>query len=134
MSGGNAIIDQFRKDNADTIVLVYVDDCIILSCDRDTITEFISTLIFGPEKFKFTDEGEPSKYLGVEIKQLKSGGFSMSRPFLVQCILYAVNIDMVVTNSCPTQAVGPLLSRDEQGPITKYDWKYRMLTGMLGYL
>jgi hypothetical protein len=30
--------------------------------------------------------------------------------------------------------VGPLLSKDEQGPNRKYDWKYRMLTGMLGYL
>jgi hypothetical protein len=134
MEGGNAIINQFRKDNADIIVLVYVDDCIILSRDRNTITKFISTLTFGPEKFEFTDEGELSKYLGVEIEQLKSGGFSMSQPFLIQRILDAVNIDLAVTKSRSTPVVGPLLSRDEQGPERKYDWKYRMLTGMLGYL
>ena len=133
-SGGSAIIDQFRKDNEDIIVLVYVDDCIILSRDKNTITKFISTLTFGPEKFEFTDEGELSKYLGVEIEQLQGGGFSMSQPFLIQCILDAVNIDMAVTKSRPTPAVGPLLSKDEQGPNRKYDWKYRMLTGMLGYL
>ena len=67
MSGGNAIINQFRKYNADIIVRVYVDDCIILSRDRDTFTQIISTLTFGPEKFNFIDEGELSKYLDVEI-------------------------------------------------------------------
>ena len=75
MEGGNTIIDHFRKDNADIIVLVYVDYCIILSRNRDTITKFISALTFGPERFEFTDEGELSKYLGVEIDQLKSLGF-----------------------------------------------------------
>ena len=132
MEGGNAIIDQFKKDNVDIIVLVYVDYCILLSCNRDTITKFISTLTFGPEKFEFTDEGELSKYLGVEIEQLKSGGFSMSQPFLIQRILGAVHIDMAAIKSCSTRVLGPLLSRDEHGSERKYDWKYRMLTGMLG--
>ena len=61
VEGGNAIIGQFRKDNAEIIILVYVDDCIILSRDRYTIMKFISTLIFGPERFEFTDEGKLSK-------------------------------------------------------------------------
>ena len=134
LKSGNAIVDQFRKNDESIIVLVYVDDCIILSRDKNTITKFIATLTFGPEKFEFTDEGELSKYLGVEIQQLQDGGFSMTQPFLIQRILDAVNIDMSVTKSRSTPVVGPLLSRDEQGPARKYDWKYRTLTGMLGYL
>ena len=39
-----------------------------------------------------------------------------------------------MTNSRPTPVVGPLLSRDEDGPDRKSDWNYRTLTGMLGYL
>ena len=83
LKSSTAIIDQFRNNSEDIIVLVYVDDCIILSRDKNTITKFIATLTFGPEKFEFTDEGELSKYLGVEIEQLQSGGFSMSQPFLI---------------------------------------------------
>ena len=81
--------------------------------------KFISTLISGPEKLQFTDEGELSKYLGVEIEQLQNGWFSMNQPFLIQRILNAVNIDMAVMKSCSTPVVGPLLSRDEQGPEKK---------------
>lgn len=39
-----------------------------------------------------------------------------------------------MTNSRPTPVVGPLLSKDEDGPERKHEWKYRTLTGMLGYL
>ena len=39
-----------------------------------------------------------------------------------------------MTNSRPTPATNPLLTRDEEGPDRKHDWKYRTLTGMLGYL
>ena len=65
-------------------------------------------------------------YLGVEIEQLQSGGFSLNQPFLVQRIVNAVHIGMVVTKSCSMPVVGPLLSRDKQGPIRKCDRKYRM--------
>ena len=41
----------------DTIVLVYVNDCILLSQNKTTIDEFITSLKNGPEIFEFTDEG-----------------------------------------------------------------------------
>ena len=64
--------------------------------------------------------------MGIEIEQLQSGGFSFSQPFLIQRIPDAVHIDMAVTKSRSTPVV-----RDEQGLKRKYDWKYRMITGML---
>ena len=39
-----------------------------------------------------------------------------------------------MTNSRQTPAVEPLLTRDEDGPERKHNWKYRTLTVMLGYL
>ena len=129
-------IQQFRNESSDIIVLVYVDNyCIILSKDQKSIDSFINTLTHGPEKFAFTDEGSIDKYLGVEIERLPDGhGFSMTQPFLIERILEAARIDLRMTNSRPTPVVGPLLSRDENGPDRKHDWKYRTLTGMLGYL
>ena len=58
----------------------------------------------------------------------------MAQPFLIKRILEADKIDLIMTNSRPTQVVGPLLLRDEVGPDRKHEWKYRTLTGMLGYL
>ena len=96
---------------------------------------FINTLKYGPEKFAFTDEGSVDKYLGVEIERLPDDtGFPMTQPFLIKCILETANIDLRMTNSRPMPVIGSLLSRDEDGPDKKHEWKYRTLTGMLGYL
>ena len=114
---------------------MYVDDCIILSRYQKSIDMFINTLKYGPERFAFTDGGSLHQYLGVEIERLPDDtGFKMTQPFLIKHILEAAKIDLRITNSSPTPVVGPLLLRDEDGPDRKHEWKYRTLTGMLGYL
>jgi len=134
-SPSNDIITRFKDNVSNVIVLVYVDDCIILGKDNLSIDRFIATLTYGPEKFAFTDEGSIDKYLGVNIEKLPGNdGFTMSQPHLIQRILEAARIDLRMTNSRPTPVVGPLLSRDEDGPDRKHDWSYRTLTGMLEYL
>ena len=71
----------------------------------------------------------------MEIERSGDGnGFTMTQPFLIERILKAAGIDLRMSNSRPTPVVGPLLSHDENGPEQKHDWKYRTLTGMLGYL
>ena len=123
----------FMKE--DMIVLVYVDDCILLSQNKTTIDDFITSLKNGPEGFEFTDEGSMERYLGVEItRHADKSGFTMTQPHLIERVLEAANIDLRMTNKRDTPAVLPLLSKDENGPERKHTWKYRTLTGMLGYL
>ena len=55
----------YYKDNG--IVLIYVDDCILLSRNKSVIDNFISSLKNGKEKYILTDEGDIDKYLGVYI-------------------------------------------------------------------
>ena len=79
-----SIVEQFRKSSGSVIVLTFVYDCIILERDRKTITKFIATLKYGPEKFDFTDEGTISKCL----QRLPSdSGLTMSQPFLSKHVL-----------------------------------------------
>jgi len=79
-----SIVEQFRKSSGSVIVLTFVYDCIILERDRKTITKFIATLKYGPEKFDFTDEGTISKCL----QRLPSdSGLTMSQPFLIKHVL-----------------------------------------------
>ncbi len=51
-------------------MLVYVDDCIIISQNKSSIDKFIGSFKFGSEKVDFTDKGSMDKYLGVDIKKL----------------------------------------------------------------
>ncbi len=119
----------------DLIVLVYIDDCILISKNKSAIEEFINSLKQDPENFIFTDKGDLNKYLGIQIKKLGwSGSFKLKQPFLIESILQAANIDTCMTNSCPMPVVSPFLNQDTAGPIQKHNWKYRTLTGMLGYL
>ena len=75
------------------------------------------------------------KYLGMDIESLPDKSwFSMTQPYLIQRILDSSNIDLRMKKSRETTAVGPLLTRDEDGPECKYDRKYRTITLMLGYL
>ena len=54
----------------DIIVLVYVDDCLIFSQDKDKINHLIDKLK-KKEKLDLTDEVDIDKYIGVEIEQKK---------------------------------------------------------------
>jgi hypothetical protein len=131
----NNATTTFRNSCSNVMVLVYVDDCIILARDKLSIDRFIASLDQGPEDFVFTDEGTIDQYLGVNIERLPDGtGFHLSQPHLIERILDAAHIDTRLTNARPTPVVGPLLTRDEDGPDRKHEWKYRTLTGMLEYL
>ena len=48
-------------------ILVYVDDCIIISKNTKLTDEFIESITNSVEKFKLTNEGTLASYLGVEI-------------------------------------------------------------------
>ncbi len=131
----HAIADLCVFLRNDLIVRVYVDDCILLSKNPDATKNFITSLEQGPEQFVFTDKGTLQRYLGVEIEKSPDGcRFSMRQPFFIQCIIDAVNIDIQMTNHHLITVVGPLLSKDPDGPLRKHDWKYCTLMGMLGYL
>lgn len=119
----------------DLIVLVYEANCILISNKSSVRQTFIQLLSNGKENFIFTDEGKLNKYLGIKIKKLDDmEGFSFTQPFLIEQILEAAKFNTHMTNSRCTPVVGPLLSKDTDGPPHKHTWKYRTLTGMIGYL
>ena len=116
------------------MVLVYVDDCILISKEKSMLDQFIHSLANGIEKFEFTDEGSMDKYLGVEIEQLNGNEFILRQPYLIQRILDFLNVAPESYNKRDVPVIGPLLGRDESGPDRKHEWHYRSAIGMLGYL
>ena len=121
----------------DMVVLVYVDDCILISKNEASIDSFVKSMKNGPENFVFTTEGTMESYLGVNIERLpEKRGFILSQPFLIDRIIEAVNFDSATTKGARdnTPCGFPLLNKDEDGPLRKAKWKYRGIIGMLGYL
>ena len=101
------------------IILVYIDDCILISKGTNPIKFFVKSLESRPENFVFTDEGTLDSYLGVNVSKLPSHKeFSLSQPFLIDKTIKALNFDSTTTKSGRDNmpASYPLLNIDVDGP------------------
>ena len=104
------------------IILVYVDDCILISKDTPVIEKFIKSLKAGSKNFVFTEEGTMNSYFGVDISILPDKkGFILSQPFLIERIIQVLNFNPKTTKSATNNTpVGYLLlNKDEDGPPRK---------------
>ena len=82
----------------DIIILVYVDDCILISKEDSTIKKFIDSIKDTPKSFDFTKEGTMNAYLGVDISPFPdSKGFTLSQPFWIDIIIQALGFDKNTT-------------------------------------
>ena len=118
----------------DSVVLIYVDDCIVIQRKGSTATDdLIRQLQEGEEAFAFTDDGALDKYLGVDVKKHRNGAIELTQSHLIQRFLNVVGIDDKV-NSRSTPAVKPMLHKDLKGLPRKHDWNYRKAVGMLNYM
>ena len=122
----------FIRDNC--VILVYVDDCIIISKDTKVIDRFVSSMMNGQEGFVLTDDGDLARFLGVEIKYKDDGSIHVTQPHLIQRILEACGIKESEVNKRNTPAVKPLLHKNLSGLGRRHSWNYRSAVGMLGYL
>ena len=119
----------------DSIILVYVDDCIVISKRGSSAADnLIKSLKEGHENFDFTDDGDLDKYLGVDVKRHKDGSIELTQTHLIQQFLEVIGLDIDKVNSRSTPALKPLLFKDLEGLIRKYQWNYRQAIGMLNYL
>ena len=127
-------IDQcvFIRNNC--IIMVYVDDMIAISSKKEVLEELVENL--RGKDYILTDEGPLTKYLGVDVKYNKRGGFELAQPFLIERIinLLGVNANESNWNTRPTPAVKPLLHKDTNGIPRNNSWNYRTAIGMLTYL
>jgi histone deacetylase 1/2 len=127
-------VDSYVFIGEDSILLCYVDDCIIIQRKGSSATDdLIKALQEGREKFTFTDDGDLNKYLGVDVKRHKDGSIELTQSHLIQRFLDVIGIDDK-HNPRPTPAVKPVLSKDPQGEPRKHDWNYHQAVGMLTYL
>ena len=122
----------FIRDNC--VILVYVNDCIIISKDKKVIDRFVKSMTTGKEGFVLKDNGDLARFLGVEIEYKTDWSIHMTQPHLIQRILELCGIKASEVNKHDTPASKPLLHKDLNGHSRKHHWNYRSAVGMLGYL
>ncbi len=130
----------------DAIMILYVDDCVVMSKDPRTVDNIVTSLATGqdpdnPKKqfknqYTLTNDGGIQNYLGVEVvKDKKSNSIELKQKFLIERIIQAVGLDKELSSaSKPSPVIKPLLHKDLDGLPRKYEWNYRSLVGMIGYL
>ena len=118
--------------NGTDIIILYVDDCVIISRTGQEASAIFNKL---EEKgFKLTDEGTMEEYLGIVIDHNKDGSFRMSQPYLIDRIIAAIPSMKEARSAKTPAAAGDILIKDVDGDPRKEHWEYRSVIGMLNYL
>ena len=114
----------FIKD--DVIILIYLDDCIILFKNKQSI---IKILELSRKNYTITYEGEMEEYLGIQLERTDDT-IRMSSPLLINRIIKAIP-GMKKANPVKYPAI---LTKETNGEERKEHWNYRSVIGMLNFL
>ena len=85
------------------------------------------------KKFEFTDEGNMSKYLVVDITKHKYRSIEFTQPHLIDRFVNLIDRDKHIIVK-PIPAINPLLRKDLEGLQRKNSCNYGQAIGMLTYL
>ena len=87
------------------------------------IDAFVQSMKNGPEKFVLTDKGDIKTFLGTEITHIDEKRFEVSQPFLIDWVIFLLNIDTnnydMDTNAKSTPVGKPLLHKESSGNRAK---------------
>ena len=109
------------------MIILYVDDCIILSRTKEEADKFFTEL--DKRGYKMTDEGNMKEYLGVIITHGKYKSFKMSQPFLIDTIIASIPGMTDARSTCTPAVAGEVLNKDIGGEPRKEHWNYTSVIG-----
>lgn len=118
--------------NSLSVIVCYVDDCVIFSKKKSNISNLFKDL--KEMGFVFTDEGDIEEHLGTQIRNHSDGTIQMSQPYLIKCIIEAKSGMWEANPSNMSMSSTVLLHKDKQGKSRKGKWNYRSAISMLNFL
>ena len=92
------------------IIILYVDDCVIISRTEGEAQTIYNT--FEKKGFKFTDEGTMKEYLRILITHYQDGSFRMSQPHLIDRIMAAIPSMKEARGANTPASAGSILTKD----------------------
>ena len=125
-------IDQCVYLKEDSIIVCYVDDCIIFAKNEETIKQIYGQL--KDRNFVFTEEGDVTEYLGIKINHHRDRSMRLSQPYLLKQIIDSIS-GMEGANPREIPAMlSVTLTKNCQGKPRKGNWNYRSVIGMLNFV
>jgi hypothetical protein len=129
----------FEKSNVDecvfyrgsTVLLTYVDDCILAGPSKDEIDACIRDM---SKSFNLTDKGDLSDYLGIKIAQLDDGRITLTQPHLIDSIIADLKFVATTKPKDIPSLSSSILQRDLDGEPFDKHWEYRSVIGKLNFL
>ena len=106
------------KDNV--IILIYVDDCVILSKDEDKITQTMELL---KRKYAITDEGNMEEYIGIKLEH-SGNEIRISQPLLIERIIDSIPGTRHANPVNHPALPYVILTKDEHGEKRKENWHF----------
>ena len=116
----------FYKPNL--ILVIYVDDCILMSPDSKVIDEFIADM---KRDYTLEDEGDINAYLGINVTRPTKDTIQLNQPALTRRIVDSLKLTDQRQHQTPADRI---LTSDKNGIERKSDFHYRSLIGQLNYL
>ena len=104
------------------MIILYVDDCIIISKTKEEADAIFADLT--NKGFKMTDEGTMEEYLGILITHGEDGSFRMSQPHLIDRIIESIPGMKDARSATTPASAGVTLTKDEIGEHCKEHWNY----------
>jgi hypothetical protein len=126
-----SLIDECVYYRGGMLFLVYVDDGIIAGPDPQAIEQIIKDL---QTRFKVSDEGDLTDYLGVNIEKRDDGTIKLSQPHLIDQIIEDANFQGDTKFKSIPAASTKILDKDEGGDPHNATWHYRGIIGKLNFL
>eukprot|EP00978_Attheya_sp_CCMP212_P036392 scaffold164691_cov35-Attheya_sp.AAC.2 len=130
-------IDECVFYRGKLILMVYVDDCILMSPDNQDINDVIKLLqetVKGTRPFDVTDEGDISDYLGVKVTRLDDGTITLTQLHLIDQIIEDLGLkENTKTKDLPA-LTSKVLNKDVNGKPFNEKWNYRSVVGKLNFL
>ena len=112
----------------DLILIIYVDDCIIMTPKPELVDEFIASM---KTEYKLEDEGDINAYLGINVTRPAQGKIKLNQPALIRRIIDSLGLKDDRKHKTPADVV---LNKDIDGQDRKLDFNFRSLVGQLNYL
>ena len=121
-------VDPCLFYKTDLVLIVYVDDCIMMTPKPNLVDEFIKDM---QREYKLEDEGDINAYLGINVTRPTSKTIKLNQPALIRRIVQSMELSDRRQHDTPADTV---LNKDTEGPDRQLPFNYRPVIGQLNYL
>eukprot|EP00980_Cylindrotheca_fusiformis_P019196 scaffold6521_cov93-Cylindrotheca_fusiformis.AAC.4 len=126
-------VDECLYYRGSTILLIYVDDCIMIDADPSKIQQTFEDI--KAQGYDMTDEGDLKDYLGVDVDRRMDGTIHLSQPKLIAQILGDVFFNERTKEGKENPAlIGQTLQKSLDEDEHDKTWSYRSIIGKLNFL